>query len=109
MATSWFFRWYIVSIGDFKMLQKLSNNLLIRIINLLKKIVARLERNHINNHNLPNAQGLIITSPIDHNSQERMNDFYSDPLIVERYLGDERLKFYQDVISFFKITNVIII
>ncbi len=45
----------------------------------------------------PNAQGLPVCSVLDHNSQARINEFYSDPKIVERYLARARLKSYEDV------------
>ena len=47
----------------------------------------------------PNAQGLTIISPIHHNSQERLNEFYSNPKVVEAYLDPARLKFYHDVVK----------
>jgi O-antigen/teichoic acid export membrane protein/SAM-dependent methyltransferase len=46
-----------------------------------------------------NAQGLVIKSPIDHNSQQRLNEFYSNPKFVEAYLNPTRLKFYGEVIE----------
>lgn len=45
------------------------------------------------------AQGLIIKDPIQQNSLETLNDFYSDPKIVKEYLEPDRIAFYHEVIS----------
>lgn len=47
----------------------------------------------------PNAQGLIIKSPILHNTKEQLNVFYSDSEIVRQYLTPERINFYQKIIK----------
>lgn len=40
-----------------------------------------------------------INSPLEHNTEERMNDFFSDPKLVEQYLDPSRLEFYNSIIS----------
>lgn len=44
------------------------------------------------------AQAKGIKSAIDHNTSERMNEFYSSPKLVEAYLAPDRLKFYEEAI-----------
>lgn len=46
----------------------------------------------------PNAQGLPIRDPISHNTLERLNEFYSDPKIVRKYISPERVAFYHSII-----------
>ncbi len=45
------------------------------------------------------AQRFIIHSPIHHNTQERMNELYSDAEMVNAYLSPNRLKFYEQVVK----------
>ncbi|WP_202552359.1 class I SAM-dependent methyltransferase [Ginsengibacter hankyongi] len=40
-----------------------------------------------------------INSPIEHNTENRMNDFFSDAKIIEQYLVPSRLEFYRSVIA----------
>ncbi|PZV15266.1 MAG: hypothetical protein DCF20_10805 [Pseudanabaena sp.] len=46
------------------------------------------------------AQGFIITSPIEANTEESDDKYYSDPEIVKAYLEPERLEFYEYVVNF---------
>lgn len=46
-----------------------------------------------------NAQGLLISDPIYHNSKVVINEFYSDPERVELYANSERCRFYEDVLT----------
>jgi 2-polyprenyl-3-methyl-5-hydroxy-6-metoxy-1,4-benzoquinol methylase len=42
---------------------------------------------------------LPIASAIDHNSQAKMNEFYSDSKYVEAYIDAPRLRFFQEVVD----------
>ena len=44
------------------------------------------------------AQGLVIKNPIDHNTKKSMDCFYGEEKYVARYLSDDRLELYKDVI-----------
>lgn len=48
---------------------------------------------------IPNAQGLEIIDPIHHNSLKRINEFYSDPEVVDQYIDLGRISFYNEVIN----------
>lgn len=43
-----------------------------------------------------------VSSAFEHNTAERMNDFFSDPEHVENYISDVRVEFYNQVILYFK-------
>ncbi len=45
------------------------------------------------------AQGLLIKDPIQQNSLEILNKFYSNPKIVKEYLNPERITFYHEIIN----------
>ena len=45
------------------------------------------------------AQGLIIKDPIQQNSLEILNEFYSNPKIIKEYLEPERIAFYHEAIN----------
>lgn len=40
-----------------------------------------------------------IKSPLDHNTEKRMNDFFSDAQLVEQYIDSSRQEFYRAVIA----------
>ncbi|MEO8664948.1 MAG: methyltransferase domain-containing protein [Ignavibacteria bacterium] len=43
-----------------------------------------------------------IESPIKHNTPGRMDEFFSDRGMMEQYLGDERIKFYENIVQLAK-------
>jgi len=45
------------------------------------------------------AAHIIIKDPVQQNSLETLNDFYSNPEIVKEYLEPDRIAFYHEVIS----------
>lgn len=45
------------------------------------------------------AAHIIIKDPVQQNSLETLNDFYSDPKIVKEYLEPERIAFYHETIN----------
>ncbi len=47
-----------------------------------------------------------IKSPLDHNTSERMNDFFSDSRMLEQYLGEERIDFYLEIVGIVKEFNI---
>ncbi|HEY0030048.1 MAG TPA: class I SAM-dependent methyltransferase [Bacteroidia bacterium] len=51
-------------------------------------------------------KGFEITSPLEHNTEKRMNDFFSDADLVERYLDPSRKEFYNAVIAVAQKNNV---
>lgn len=42
-----------------------------------------------------------VTSAFEHNTAERMNDFFSDPEHVENYISDVRVDFYKQITKYF--------
>ena len=44
-------------------------------------------------------KGFDITSPLEHNTEKRMNDFFSDAQLVEQYIDSSRQEFYRAVIA----------
>lgn len=51
------------------------------------------------NHPGAFAQGVPVFSAIDHNTQQRTNEYYANEEAVKLYLSPERLQFYNDVIQ----------
>lgn len=49
-------------------------------------------------NSIPKAQGFAIRSATDHNTKERMNEFYADSDAVKAYISPDRLKFYERVV-----------
>ncbi|MDQ3020503.1 MAG: class I SAM-dependent methyltransferase [Bacteroidota bacterium] len=47
-----------------------------------------------------------INSPIEHNTPKRMNEFFSDPGMLEQYLGDDRMKMYKEIVSIAQRHNI---
>jgi len=47
-----------------------------------------------------------IKTPIDHNTPERMNDFFADSGMLEQYLGEERIDFYREIVRITKEFNL---
>ena len=78
------------------------------LVDILKKIVKKtlsflgigVYRLSSTPKKLPTAQGLVILSPIHHNTKERLDEYYSSPEVVDAYLSTERQKFYVDVAHF---------
>lgn len=61
------------------------------------------------NGNIPKkakSSDFEIKSPVDHNTPERMNDFFSDNRMLEQYLGEERIEFYREIVKITKEFNI---
>ena len=71
-----------------------------RIESIVKKIFSSLgmEIRWISTK-YPNVQGLPIHDPISHNSLKNMNEFYSNPKNIKKYLEPERIAFYHEIIK----------
>lgn len=49
-----------------------------------------------------------IESPVQHNSKDRMNAFFSNPKQIEQYLDPSRLEFYRAVVELTREHSVIV-
>jgi len=76
-------------------LTRFAKRLVKRVLTLLGIGIYRLRRVQP----LPKAPPSPAISPIDFNTRQGMNDFFSDPKVIEAYLEPARLKFYEDVVN----------
>jgi 2-polyprenyl-3-methyl-5-hydroxy-6-metoxy-1,4-benzoquinol methylase len=51
---------------------------------------------------VPNAQGMLIESALQHNTLEKGNEYYSNPRYWKTYLDKEGYRFYDDFIRLLK-------
>ena len=72
-----------------------------KIKSVIKKILFMfgIEIRCISNKNYSTAQGLFVKDAFSHNTKERINEFYSDPNIIEKYISPGRIAFYHAIIN----------
>lgn len=69
----------------------------------VQKVIGEIIRIFLSKFGVSNSESLneqnLQINPIDHNSLEGMNKFYSNLKVVEKYVDSERIAFYNSVIN----------